>query len=311
MKHYSVMCKEIIESLNIKPNGVYVDATLGYAGMSSKILEQLDNDGLLIAIDQDEEARNYSNEVLSKINNNYKIIGANFSELKKSLEDLEINKVDGIIFDLGFSSPQIDDEKRGFSFMKDAPLDMRMNLDNDLTAYKVVNEYKEDTLVNYFYEYAEERMAKVIAKKIVDVRKNKKIETTLELVDIIKSATGANYFFKNHPERKIFQALRIVVNNELEVLKKVLPDAIELLNVGGRLSVITFHSLEDRIVKNIFKEYSEVNPIFKGLPNIPKEYLAKIKLVNRKPIEPSEEELKENREVIVQNLELSKGYDIK
>lgn len=294
MKHYSVMCKEIIESLNIKPNGVYVDATLGYAGMSSKILEQLDNDGLLIAIDQDEEARNYSNEVLSKINNNYKIIGANFSELKKSLEDLEINKVDGIIFDLGFSSPQIDDEKRGFSFMKDAPLDMRMNLDNDLTAYKVVNEYKEDTLVNYFYEYAEERMAKVIAKKIVDVRKNKKIETTLELVDIIKSATGANYFFKNHPERKIFQALRIVVNNELEVLKKVLPDAIELLNVGGRLSVITFHSLEDRIVKNIFKEYSEVNPIFKGLPNIPKEYLAKIKLVNRKPIEPSEEELKEN-----------------
>jgi len=294
MKHYSVMCNEIIDSLNIKSNGIYVDATLGYAGMSSKILEKLDKKGLLIGIDQDIEAREYSDKVLKQIGGNYKIIDANFCDLKKKLEELNITKIDGIIFDLGFSSPQIDDEKRGFSFMKDAELDMRMNLDSKLTAKIVVNTYKENDLVNCFYEYGEEKMSKLIARKIVDVRKNKEITTTLELVEIIKSAVGANYFFKTHPERKIFQALRILVNNELEVIKKALPDAIELLNKGGRLSVISFHSLEDRIVKNIFKEYSEVDPIFKGLPEIPKEYQAKIKLINKKPILASEEELKEN-----------------
>ncbi len=294
MKHYSVMCNEIIESLNIKPDGIYVDATLGYAGMSSKILEKLNNNGLLIGIDQDKEAREYSDKVLSKINNNYKIVDANFVELKEKLEELDINKIDGIIFDLGFSSPQIDDEKRGFSFMKDAPLDMRMNMESILTAKEVVNTFKEDELVKYFFEYGEEKLSKVIAKKIVEVRKNKQIETTMELVEIIKSAVGANYFFKNHPERKIFQALRIIVNDELEVLKKVLPDAIELLKKGGRMSVITFHSLEDRIVKNIFKNESEVNEIFKGLPSIPEEYQAKLKIVNKKPIVASEQELKEN-----------------
>lgn len=294
MKHYSVMCNEIIDSLNIKPDGIYVDATLGYAGMSSKILEKLNDKGLLVGIDQDREAREYSNNVLSKIGNNYKIIDANFVELKNKLEKLYIKEIDGIIFDLGFSSPQIDDEKRGFSFMKDAPLDMRMNLDNKLTAKEVVNNYQEDELTKYFFEYGEEKLSRVIAKNIVNYRNDKSIETTLELVEIIKKAVGANYFYKNHPERKIFQALRIIVNNELEVLKLVLPDAISLLRKGGRMSVITFHSLEDRIVKNIFKEYSEVNEIFKGLPSIPKEYQAKIKLVNKKPIEASEEELKEN-----------------
>ena len=294
MKHYSVMCNEIIDSLNIKPDGIYVDATLGYAGMSSKILEKLNEKGLLIGIDQDREAREYSNKVLSGIGNNYKILDINFCDLKEKLEELEIPKIDGIIFDLGFSSPQIDDEKRGFSFMRDAELDMRMNLDNKLTAKIVVNSYKESELVNYFYEYGEEKMSRLIAKKIIEYRKNKEINSTLELVEIIKSAVGANYFFKQHPERKIFQALRIVVNNELEVLKKVLPDAIELLNSGGRMSVITFHSLEDRIVKNIFREYSEVNPIFKGLPDIPKEYQAKIKIINKKPILASEKELEEN-----------------
>lgn len=293
MKHYSVMLNEIIDSLNIKSNGVYVDATLGYAGMSSKILEKLD-DGLLICFDQDEEAREYSDKLLKNIGNNYKIIDANFSELKEKLETLGITKIDGIIFDLGFSSPQIDDDKRGFSFMRDAELDMRMNLDNKLTARKVVNTYSENDLSKCFFEYGEEKLSKVIAKKIVEARKNKEIVTTLELVEVIKSATGANYFFKNHPERKIFQALRILVNDELEVLKKALPDAIELLNSGGRMSVISFHSLEDRIVKNIFKEYSEVDPIVKGLPEIPLEYQAKIKLINKKPILASEEELKEN-----------------
>lgn len=288
------MCNEIIDSLQIKEDGIYVDATLGYAGMSSKILEKLNDKGLLIGIDQDEEARKYSDNLLKQIGNNYKIIDANFVEMKNKLEELGIDKVDGIIFDLGFSSPQIDDERRGFSFMKDAPLDMRMNLDSKLTAAYVVNNYKEEELVKYFYEYGEEKLSKVIAKKICEVRKNKNIENTLELVEIIKSATGANYFFKNHPERKIFQALRIIVNNELEVLKSVLPDAIELLKTGGRLSVITFHSLEDRIVKNVFKEYSEVIDIFKGLPSIPLEYQPKIKIINKKPIEASDIELEEN-----------------
>ena len=294
MKHYSVMCNEIIDSLNIKSNGIYVDATLGYAGMSSKILEKLDKKGLLIGIDQDIEAREYSDKVLKQIGGNYKIIDANFCDLKKKLEELNITKIDGIIFDLGFSSPQIDDENRGFSFMKDAPLDMRMNLDSSLTAKDVVNNYKEEDLVKYFYIYGEEKLSKIIASKIVAVRQEKEIETTMELVEIIKSATGANYFYKNHPERKIFQAIRIVVNNELEVLEKVLPDAIDLLKKSGRMSVISFHSLEDRIVKKVFKEYSEVNEIFKGLPNIPEEYQAKIKLINKKPIEATEQELKEN-----------------
>ena len=294
MKHYSVMCNEIIDSLNIKNNGIYVDATLGYAGMSSKILEKLNDNGLLIGIDQDKEAREYSHKLLSEIGNNFKIIDSNFVNLKKILDELNISEVDGILFDLGFSSPQIDDEKRGFSFMSDAPLDMRMNLEAKLTAKEVVNNYKEEDLVKYFFLYGEEKLSKVIAKKIVEYRKDKEIESTLELVEIIKSATGANYFYKNHPERKIFQAIRILVNNELEVLEKVLPDAINLLKKGGRLSVISFHSLEDRIVKNIFKEYSEVNEIFKGLPNIPEEYQAKIKLINKKPIEASEKELEEN-----------------
>ncbi len=294
MKHYSVLLNEIIDSLKINPKGIYVDATLGYAGMSKKILEALDKDGMLIGIDQDKEAREYADAELAKIGSNYQILPINFVDMKKSLEGLGINKVDGIIFDLGFSSPQIDDEKRGFSFMKDAPLDMRMNQDGKFNASTIVNNASEEELTKYFYEYGEEKLGKVIAKKIVSIRKSKKINTTLELVDIIKSATGANYFYKSHPERKIFQALRIAVNNELSVLESVLPDAIDLLKSGGRLSVITFHSLEDRIVKNTFKKYSEVNEIFKGLPDIPDEYKPKIKIINKKPILPSEDELKIN-----------------
>lgn len=294
MKHYSVMLNEVIESLNIKPDGIYVDATLGYAGMSKEILKRLNNNGLLMGIDQDAEAREYSEQVLSEINGNYKILPINFKDLKKSLDELNISKIDGIIFDLGFSSPQIDDEKRGFSFMKDAPLDMRMNLDSKLTAKEIINTYSEENLSKYFFLYGEEKLSKVISKGIVSKRKEKSIETTLELVEIIKTSTGANYFYKNHPERKIFQALRIMVNNELEVLESVIPDAINLLNKGGRLSIITFHSLEDRIVKQLFKKYSEVNEMVKGLPDIPDEYKPLIKLVNKKPILPSEKEINEN-----------------
>ncbi len=294
MKHYSVMLEEIINSLNINPKGIYVDATLGYAGMSKEILRKLDNDGLLIGIDQDEEARKYADHLLKEVGSNYRILPINFVDLKKSLLEIGIKEIDGIIFDLGFSSPQIDDAKRGFSFMNDAPLDMRMNLDNPICAKDIVNNYSEKELSQIFFSYGEEKLAKRISAGLIKARKDKEIKTTKELVEIIKSSVGANYFFKNHPERKIFQALRIEVNKELEVLKKVLPDAIDILKKGGRMSVITFHSLEDRIVKNVFKNFSEVPEIIKGMPDIPEEYKPKIKLINKKPITPSERELQEN-----------------
>ena len=178
--------------------------------------------------------------------------------------------------------------------MLDAPLDMRMDNQNNLTAQMIVNTYSKEELIKIFYEYGEEKLSKVIAEKIVLERKTKKINTTLELVDIILSAVGANYFYKNHPERKIFQALRIEVNNELKVLEEVLPQAIDMLSSGGRMCVITFHSLEDKIVKKIFKKYSEVDEILKGVKDIPKEYQPKIKIINKKPILPSEKELSEN-----------------
>ena len=291
--HYSVMLNEAIEGLNIKDDGIYVDATLGYAGHSSEILKRLKR-GFLFAFDQDMEAITYSEKKLSEISLNFKIIHSNFRLLKEKLREEQIEKVDGIVFDLGLSSPQIDDASRGFSFMNDAKLDMRMNKDSKKSAYDVVNGYSKEDLTKIFFEYGEEKLSSSIARKICDYRKNKNIETTTELVEIIKSAVGANYFFKSHPEREIFQAIRIEVNDELKVLEEVLPDAIELLNKGGRISVITFHSLEDRIVKKIFKKYSEVDEIFKGMPDVPDEYKPKIKLINKKPLLPGEKELGEN-----------------
>ena len=290
MKHYSVMLNEVIDSLNLKENSVIVDATLGYAGHSKEILKIIPK-GHLYGIDQDIEAIKYSQSILDKISNNFTIIHSNFANLKEELNKLGVTKVDGILFDLGVSSPQIDDTNRGFSFMRDAKLDMRMNQDSDLSAYEVVNEYSESELTKIFYEYGEETKSKLIAKKIVTSRP---INTTKELVSIIESSVGAKYFNLNHPERKIFQAIRICVNDELNVLNKVLPDAIDMLNINGRMCVITFHSLEDRIVKKLFKSESDVNEVFKGLPNIPLEYQPNIRLVNRKPILPSISELKEN-----------------
>ena len=288
--HYSVLKNELIESLNIKDGGIFVDATIGYAGHSKEILKKIPN-GYLYGFDQDEKAVEYSTEALSKIGNNFKIFKTNFVNLKEMLEKENIDLVDGIIFDLGFSSPQIDDDARGFSFMHDGPLDMRMSSEG-VSAKDIINTYSEEKLANVFFKYGEEKLSKVIAKNI---KKNcKEINTTLELVEVIKSATGANYFYKNHPERKIFQALRIEVNEELTVLEKVLPDAINLLKKGGRIGVITFHSLEDRIVKNIFRENSEVDELVKGLVQIPEAYMPKIKLINKKPILPSEKELEEN-----------------
>ena len=288
--HYSVMLSEAIEGLNIKEDGKYVDCTLGYAGHSSEILKRLKR-GFLFAFDQDMEAIKYSEKKLSEISLNFKIIHSNFENMKEKLNEEGIEKVDGILFDLGLSSPQIDDASRGFSFMNEARLDMRMNKEAKKDAYMVVNNYSKEMLAEIFFKYGEEKLSNVIAKKIVDSRP---INTTTELVEVIKSAVGANYFFKSHPEREIFQAIRIEVNDELKVLEKVLPDAIEMLNKGGRISVITFHSLEDRIVKQIFKQYSEIDPIFKGMPDIPDEYKPKIKLINKKPILPSEEELENN-----------------
>lgn len=288
--HYSVLLKESIEGLNIRPDGIYVDCTLGYGGHSEEILKRLDS-GFLYCFDQDEEAIKYSQERLSKIGNNFKIIYSNFENIDEKLEEEGITKVDGILFDLGFSSPQIDDASRGFSFMKDAKLDMRMDKNQKLDAYTVVNNYKEDQLALIFFKYAEEKFSRSIAKNIV---KNRPINSTLELVDVIKSSVPTKYALTRHPERPIFQAIRIEVNQELKVLENVLPKAIDLLNEGGRISVITFHSLEDRIVKQTFKTMSEVNDLVKGLPIIPDEYKPKIKLINKKPILPSDEECEEN-----------------
>lgn len=293
MMHYSVLLKESIDGLNIKDGGTYVDCTLGYAGHSKVILEK-NKKGKLFAFDEDENAVNYSKEALSSIGDNFTIFKENFSNLKETLEKENILKVDGFLFDLGFSSPQIDDAKRGFSFKLNAPLDMRMDTQNSLTAKDVVNTYSLEKLTDIFFKYAEEKYSKVIASAICKERKNKEIVTTFELVDIIQKAVGASYFYKNHPEREIFQAIRIEVNNELSVIEKALPDAIDMLSKGGRICVITFHSLEDRLVKQIFKKYSEVDDILKGMIDIPDEYKPKIKIINKKPILPTDEEINEN-----------------
>lgn len=289
--HISVLLKESIDNLNLKEDSVIVDATLGRAGHSSEILKKIKN-GMLIAFDQDEEAINESDKKLSKIASNYTIIKSNFKNIKEELNKRGITSVDGILFDLGVSSPQLDEDYRGFSFHKDAKLDMRMDQTQELTAYKVVNEYLEDKLVKIFYEYGEEKFAKKIAHAIVEYRKEKNIDTTLELVEIIKSAVPEKYKREKHPARKVFQAIRIEVNNELEVLKIALKDSLELLDKNGRICVITFHSLEDKIVKEMFNEVSKMDDNLKGLPFIPDEYQKEFKIINT--IKPSKKELEEN-----------------
>lgn len=289
--HISVLLKESIDNLNLKEDSVIVDATLGRAGHSSEILKKIKN-GMLIAFDQDEEAINESDKKLSKIASNYTIIKSNFKNIKEELNKRGITSVDGILFDLGVSSPQLDEDYRGFSFHKDAKLDMRMDQTQELTAYKVVNEYPEDKLVKIFYEYGEEKFAKKIAHAIVEYRKEKNIDTTLELVEIIKSAVPEKYKREKHPARKVFQAIRIEVNNELEVLKIALKDSLELLDKNGRICVITFHSLEDKIVKEMFNEVSKMDDNLKGLPFIPDQYQKEFKIINT--IKPSKKELEEN-----------------
>ncbi len=291
LMHKSVLLNESINGLNIKEDGIYVDCTLGYAGHSSEILKRLKK-GYLYAFDQDDEAILASKAKLNSIASNYEIIKSNFVNLKEELNKRGITKVDGILFDLGVSSPQLDNAYRGFSYHEDAKLDMRMDKDNPLSAYQVVNDYSESDLITIFYRYGEERYSKSIARKIVDYRKNKKIETTLELVEIIKSAVPEKYKRETHPAKRCFQAIRIEVNKELEVFEIALKDAIEILNTNGRICVITFHSLEDKICKEIFKKNSEVNKVFKGLPNIPKEYMPRLKIIGK--YTPTKEELDNN-----------------
>lgn len=290
--HKSVLLEESIEMLNIKNGGVYVDATLGFGGHSSEILKK-NKKGKLFCFDQDEMAVNYSSDKLSKIGSNFEIIKANFENLKEELNKRGIDKIDGILFDIGVSSVQLDMAERGFSFHNDSKLDMRMDTSSDFSAYNVVNEYSYQELVDIFYKYGEEKYSTSIAKNIIKYRENKTIETTLELVEIIKNSVPMKVKREGHPARRVFQAIRIEVNRELDVLASALEQAIELLDVGGRICVITFHSLEDRIVKNVFKKYSEVDSMFKNLPFIPEEYQPILKLVG-KSITPSDKELEEN-----------------
>lgn len=289
--HKTVLLSEAIDNLNVKEDGIYVDATLGFGGHSGLILKRVKR-GFLFAFDQDEMAIEYSNKKLSEIGNNYEIIKSNFVNLKEELNKRGINKIDGIVFDLGVSSPQLDIPERGFSYHNDAPLDMRMDRDKEFSAYDVVNTYSYNDLVRILREYGEEKYANSIANNIIKTRENKKIETTLELVEVIKKSMPYKAMKDSHPARKTFQAIRIEVNNELGVLRDALEEAIEMLNVGGRISVITFHSLEDKIVKEIFNKYSKVDSSLSKLPFIPKEYLPKFKLIAN--ITPSKEELEEN-----------------
>lgn len=293
-KHIPVLLNETIDLLQIKKDGVYLDLTLGRGGHSSEILKRLNGTGLLIGVDQDITAIEESEPRLSKINSNFKLIKSNFKDLDKVLEQLNIQSVDGILMDLGVSSPQFDDGKRGFSYNFDAKLDMRMDQSQDLNAEKIVNNYSLQDLTRIFKEYGEDKYSYQIAKEIVKEREKKPIESTFELVDIIKKSKPERELMKvGHPAKQVFQALRIEVNHELDFLKEALNKALKVLNHKGRLVVITFHSLEDRIVKNCFKRVAVIEgdrfdlPLMKKAPDYT--------LINKKVIVANEKEINENR----------------
>ncbi len=289
--HESVLLKEAIEYLNLKEDSIIVDCTLGYAGHSSEILKRIPK-GFLYAFDQDEEAISYSEKKLKSIASNYEIIKSNFVYLKKELEKRNQSHVDGVLFDLGVSSPQLDETERGFSFHKDAKLDMRMDQNNPISAYEVVNTYSYEDLVRIMRIYGEEKYASSIAKKIVQKREEKKIETTLELVDIIRESVPFKYSREHHPARKVFQAIRMEVNHELEVFEEAFQEALELLNPNGRVCVITFHSLEDKLCKKMIKEKTNVDSALRGLPFLPEDQKPKFKEIAN--ISPEKEELERN-----------------
>lgn len=293
-KHQPVLLKECIEGLQIKKGGIYVDGTLGGAGHSLEIAKKLENTGLLIGIDRDEEAILAAKQRLSQFNN-IKYIQDNHDNIKQILENLKLSKVNGILLDLGISSYQIDNAERGFSYMRDAILDMRMDKKQKLSAKTVVNTYKEEKLAKIIYEYGEERFSRQIARKIVQVREEKTIETTKELVQIIESAVPAVVRKKEgHPAKRTFQAIRIEVNNEIQPLYQLVTDAIECLEPEGRLCIITFHSLEDRAVKNAYQDALGKCTCPKDLPYCICGQKPIGKIINKKPILPTEQEQKEN-----------------
>ncbi|ART76250.1 16S rRNA (cytosine(1402)-N(4))-methyltransferase RsmH [Sutcliffiella horikoshii] len=293
--HVTVLLNEAVEGLNIKEDGTYVDCTLGGAGHSSEIVKQLSDKGRLIAFDQDDHALEHAKNVLHNYLDRVIFIKSNFKHLKEKLYEQGITKVDGVLFDLGVSSPQLDTPERGFSYHHEAPLDMRMDMNSPLSAYDVVNEWPYEKLVRIFFQYGEEKFSKQIARKIEEYRKSKPIETTLELVEIIKDGIPAPARRTGgHPAKRVFQAIRIAVNDELGVFEDAIHQAIDVLKVGGRVSVITFHSLEDRMCKVAFKEKSQLPQLPPGLPIIPEEFQPILKLITRKPILPSEEELEAN-----------------
>ena len=292
--HVSVLLDECLEGLNIKPEGIYVDGTLGGAGHSSQIAKHLTT-GRLIGIDRDPVALKAAGERLAPYGDRVTLIHSNFCEIAQVLKDLNIDGVDGILLDLGVSSPQLDDSSRGFSYMADAPLDMRMNGEDLLSAYDVVNSWSYEELKRILYDYGEERYAPQIASAICRRRETKNIETTLELVDVIRSAMPAAALReKQHPAKRSFQAIRIAVNDELGSVEKVMKDAIPCLNPGGRLAIITFHSLEDRIVKNGMANAAKGCTCPPNFPVCVCGKKPKVKLINRKPIVSGDEELQRN-----------------
>lgn len=289
-EHIPVIAKETIENLNIKKDGTYVDLTLGKGGHSKMILESLSNEGKLIAFDQDKEAIEAARENLKDFSNVI-FVNSNFENFKEVLSDLGIDHIDGALMDIGVSSYQIDNADRGFSYMKDGPLDMRMNQENELTAEDIVNDYSEEDLVKIFFDYGEERFSKLIAKNIVKARKEERIDTTFKLRDLINNSIRSK---ETHPEKRVFQALRIEVNRELEVLTNTIDQVVDRLNKDGRLAIITFHSLEDRIVKNKFKDLATACTCPPEFPVCVCNHKAEVKIITRKPITASKEELKEN-----------------
>lgn len=293
-KHKSVLLNECIEGLNIKKEGIYVDGTLGGGGHSYEILRKLSPNGRLIGIDRDKDALNAASEKLNEFNN-FTTVHDNHANILEILKNLGIQGVDGILLDLGVSSYQLDEASRGFSYMNDAPLDMRMNREDKISAYEVVNNYSEEKLSRIFFDYGEERYSKSIAKKICKVREENKISTTLELVEVIKSAMPSSALNeKQHPAKRVFQAIRIEVNEELTKLKQAVEDSIKALNNGGRLAIITFHSLEDKIVKHTYEDMQGRCTCPKDFPVCVCNYISYGRIVNKKPIISNEEELKEN-----------------
>lgn len=294
-KHTTVLLNEAVEGLNIKPEGIYVDCTLGGGGHSLEILKRLSPEGKLYAFDQDLNAIEHAKEKLSDYIDRIELIHRNFKYLEEELEKRGIFRVDGVLYDLGVSSPQLDEAERGFSYQKDAPLDMRMDQTAEISAKTIVNEWPYEDLVRIFFKYGEEKFSKQVARKIEKVRAKRPIETTGQLVEIIKDAIPAPARRKGgHPAKRIFQAIRIAVNDELNSFQNSLEQCIRLLNTGGRIVVITFHSLEDRIAKTTFRKYASTPDIPPNLPVIPDEMKPPLKIITRKPVVPSEKEIKHN-----------------